>query len=304
MHSRSLLNNLKAETNMALVAVIAILVITSSSIGFILFAQGDQRVVESGDKVKVDYIGMFPAPDGRVFDTSLYSVAIDNSPYPKSLSFAMRSNASKYTPLEFTQGSGGMIKGFDQAVLGMKVGETKTVTILPNMAYGALDPKKLVNISLEDTVPVYESMTFTAFQAAYGQAPEFNLLVKSPIWGWDQRVSALYSSNGTVWLENIPTIGSNYAAYGAPSNTSAYGNVGWYVQVLSRNSSANGGWGEIGVKHLLEEEDGRYLKGVDSAKKSFILESVDWESNVAVLNYNTEVTGQTLEFTITLVAIL
>jgi len=61
MHSRSLLNNLKAETNMALVAVIAILVITSSSIGFILFAQGDQRVVESGDKVKVDYIGMFPA---------------------------------------------------------------------------------------------------------------------------------------------------------------------------------------------------------------------------------------------------
>ena len=39
-------------------------------------------------------------------------------------------------PLAFTVGAGQMIKGFDDAIPGMEVGEKKTITIAPKEAYG------------------------------------------------------------------------------------------------------------------------------------------------------------------------
>lgn len=47
------------------------------------------------------------------------------------------SNVGK-TPLSFVVGGGQMISGFDAAVAGMKVGETKTVTLSPAEAYGEI----------------------------------------------------------------------------------------------------------------------------------------------------------------------
>ena len=64
-----------------------------------------------GDTVEVDYTGKFP--NGQVFDSSIGR-----------------------EPLEFTLGEGQLIAGFEEAVLGMNVGDTKTVTILPEKAYG------------------------------------------------------------------------------------------------------------------------------------------------------------------------
>lgn len=40
------------------------------------------------------------------------------------------------TPLEFTVGKGTVIRGFDQALIGMNPGETKTVTVSPEDGYG------------------------------------------------------------------------------------------------------------------------------------------------------------------------
>ncbi len=70
-----------------------------------------EEVVHNGDVVEVDYVGSFP--DGEVFDSS-----------------------EDRDPLMFTAGAGEVIPGFDKAVLGMKVGETKEVTIPPEQAYG------------------------------------------------------------------------------------------------------------------------------------------------------------------------
>jgi FKBP-type peptidyl-prolyl cis-trans isomerase 2 len=39
-------------------------------------------------------------------------------------------------PLKFTVGAGEMIEGFDEAVVGMKLNEEKTVTLPPEKAYG------------------------------------------------------------------------------------------------------------------------------------------------------------------------
>lgn len=66
---------------------------------------------QSGDKVKVHYHGTLRS--GEIFDSS-----------------------QGREPLEFTVGSGQVIKGFDDGVRGMQVGEKKTVQIPVQDAYG------------------------------------------------------------------------------------------------------------------------------------------------------------------------
>ena len=67
--------------------------------------------VKNGDTIKVHYTGKLE--DGTVFDTSL-----------------------DRDPLEFTVGEGQIIPGFEEAVIGMNPGESKTTTIPSDQAYG------------------------------------------------------------------------------------------------------------------------------------------------------------------------
>lgn len=83
-----------------------------------------QVSVKKGDKISVDYVGTLE--DGTVFDTSVKSVA-------EKAGLPLRPS---YEPLSFTVGAGQMIAGFDAAVVGMKVGEEKTVKIPAKEAYG------------------------------------------------------------------------------------------------------------------------------------------------------------------------
>lgn len=66
---------------------------------------------KNGDNVKIHYTGTLD--DGTVFDSS-----------------------AGHDPLEFTLGSGQVITGFEEAVLGMVTGENKKVTIPAEKAYG------------------------------------------------------------------------------------------------------------------------------------------------------------------------
>ncbi len=61
------------------------------------------------------------------------------------------SNVGK-TPLTFTVGSGQMISGFDNAVVGMTVGETKTVRLAPADAYGEITDDMMTEMKLSDVV--------------------------------------------------------------------------------------------------------------------------------------------------------
>ncbi|MEJ8567170.1 FKBP-type peptidyl-prolyl cis-trans isomerase [Elongatibacter sediminis] len=66
---------------------------------------------KSGDTVKIHYTGTLT--DGTEFDSS-----------------------KDREPLEFELGSGQVIAGFDKAVTGMEVGDSKSVTIPPEDGYG------------------------------------------------------------------------------------------------------------------------------------------------------------------------
>lgn len=80
--------------------------------------------VKKGDKVKVEYTGTFD--DGEVFDTSIHG------------------NHSH--PLEFEVGSGHVIKGFDEAVIGMKKGEEKKIKIKSSEGYGEQNKELIKNL--------------------------------------------------------------------------------------------------------------------------------------------------------------
>jgi peptidylprolyl isomerase len=75
--------------------------------------------VKQGDNIKVEYEGKLE--DGSIFDTSAHD--------------------GHQHPLEFEAGSGRVIKGFDEAVIGMEVGEEKEVTIPSDHAYGPRNDK-------------------------------------------------------------------------------------------------------------------------------------------------------------------
>ncbi len=55
-------------------------------------------------------------------------------------------------PLIFTHGRGQIIPGLEKALLGMKQGETKHVTVPPAEAYGAKDPQAMIELP-KDRVP-------------------------------------------------------------------------------------------------------------------------------------------------------
>jgi FKBP-type peptidyl-prolyl cis-trans isomerase 2 len=76
-------------------------------------------MIKKNDKVAVEYEGRFE--DGEVFDTSQHE--------------------GHSHPLVFVAGAGEVIPGFDNAVIGMKQGEEKEVTIQPKEAYGEYDAR-------------------------------------------------------------------------------------------------------------------------------------------------------------------
>ena len=79
---------------------------------------------KDSDTVRVHYMGKLD--DGSVFDTSRDS-----------------------DPLEFTIGTGKIITGFEHAVIGMNTGESKTVKITSDEAYGPYQKEMVAVVERE-----------------------------------------------------------------------------------------------------------------------------------------------------------
>ncbi len=86
---------------------------------------------KAGDKVKVHYTGTLN--DGTVFDSSV-----------------------ERDPLEFTLGEGQVIPGFEEAVMGMEPGATKTITLPPDQAYGDYNDEAVTDVPRNQIPPTIE----------------------------------------------------------------------------------------------------------------------------------------------------
>lgn len=80
---------------------------------------------KDGDKVQIHYTGKLT--DGTVFDSS-----------------------DGRDPLEFTLGQHQVIPGFEEAVVGMETGQSKTVTIECDQAYGQRTEDRIMTVALKD----------------------------------------------------------------------------------------------------------------------------------------------------------
>jgi len=100
--------------------------------------------VQTGQSVSVHYVGTLP--DGTEFDSS----------------------RGRGEPITFELGSGQLIAGFDSAVSGMAVGETKQVTLEPGEAYGEHNPELIQDIPQNAFPPDFQ---FEVGGVVQGQNP-------------------------------------------------------------------------------------------------------------------------------------
>lgn len=100
---------------------------TVTASGLTIIDQGHENLVaRAGDKVWVEYTGKLE--NGTVFDAS--------SKHPDQ-------------PLIFTLGQGQVIRGWDEGIAGMKVGEKRNLVIPADLAYG---PERKGNIPPNSTL--------------------------------------------------------------------------------------------------------------------------------------------------------
>jgi peptidylprolyl isomerase len=85
---------------------------TPSGLKYIVIEEGEGDKPTNGKKVKVHYTGKLE--DGTVFDSSV----------------------KRGVPIEFALGVGQVIKGWDEGIADMKVGEKRQLIIPPDLGYG------------------------------------------------------------------------------------------------------------------------------------------------------------------------
>jgi len=88
-------------------------VTTPSGLKYTVSETGEGEKVGVNKKVKVHYTGSLT--DGTVFDSSV----------------------ERGVPFEFVVGAGQVIRGWDEALADMRKGEKRTLTIPPELGYGA-----------------------------------------------------------------------------------------------------------------------------------------------------------------------
>jgi len=105
------------------------------------------KQAKAGDNVKVHYKGTLP--DGQLFDSS-----------------------EGREPLAFQLGSGMVIKGFDDGVTGMEIGDKKTINIPNEDAYGPVNEEMIINFDrsqIPAEIPLEIGGTLNMHQDGNGQ---------------------------------------------------------------------------------------------------------------------------------------
>ncbi len=94
-------------------SAVADTITTESGLKYVITRKGKGDAVKSGQNVAVHYAGRL-ASNGKEFDNSF----------------------KRQSPIEFKLGTGRVIKGWDEGIAGMQVGEQRTLIIPSELGYG------------------------------------------------------------------------------------------------------------------------------------------------------------------------
>lgn len=164
---------------------------------------------QDGDWVDVEYVGRLE--DGAVFDTTRREVAED----PGVRKVDWFSPRRTYTPLRYRLGDKVMIKGFEEALVGMALGERKTAVIPPEKGYGQYNASSVERIPLVQEIP--KRITVARYISVPREVleqglPGANLTEGAvlPFPGEEFNISIYKASDKDLTVERLMRVGSVY----------------------------------------------------------------------------------------------
>lgn len=177
------------------------------------------KIVENGNSVELHYKGTFP--NGEVFDDS----------------------RARGETMNIEVGSGNLLKAFESALLGMSEGETKTINLTADEAYGQPIPEAVV-VTPKSAFP--EGFPFMEGMPVQGQGPN----------GEPVRAKIISFTDTDVTLDhNHPLAGKD---------------INFEIELLQINNSNT--FSDYTVKELRAFAKEKGIKGFSTMKKAELVE--------------------------------
>lgn len=258
-----------------------------------------QKTVKNGDNISLDYVAMV---NGRIVDTSIESIAKENN-----LSIPNK----KYKQITFVVGNGRVIKGLEEGIIGMKMGESKTLSIPPEKAFGLKDPKLIrtipiiQNVSRITSFPRIIDISVDQFDSIFGANHTTGDVVKIPDTNNSLTVENFSSSIVSLsynlkvgdemlsqksWKETVVDIDEHNITTrtdAKKNETYQLGGNPWNTTVIDIDSD------NIILRHNKVPDINMYT-GVDKKTR------IHFDDNFIIMDSNNEFAGETLVYNVTI----
>jgi len=236
------------------------------ALAILLLGCPQARKAKMGDMVAVDYT--LRLANGSYIDASSADAARSLGIYdPERL----------YAPARTRLGSGQLIRGFEEAIVGMAEGESKEFSVPPEKAYGEWRPELVLRIPREYSIPRTDLMGLHEFLARYGNRSAGDVI---SLHNWNATV--LNVSEGGVLLRHNPTVGQLIQFEPFPQRVVAVGED------------------RITLRHEADVGDVGVFYNASGITKVRVIAAGD---DYITVDTNHELAGQTLIFNITLLKI-
>ncbi len=262
-----------------IILIVLVIAVPTAAYSTSVYLEPKEKIIKDGSQVSLWYYGYVLVDNTPlIFDTNMASVANNNVTYQKAPDFKYH---PPFTPLNDTVGSGQMIKGFDNGLIGMAQGQTGIIVIPPSLGYGLQNETLIHRENTSGNVPVYQKFTLSQFQSLFNTTPGNGEVLKSPVYGWD--ITVLSYSGNYVYIENDPSVNNEYFPIG---NVTGLGIVVSNITGSGASSTINY---YTSVTNGTMLPDGAYISAVGPG--------------YYYLNYNSYLAGKTLYFYVQIISV-
>jgi FKBP-type peptidyl-prolyl cis-trans isomerase 2 len=198
------------KLNKKLLIILVLIIVGVGGVGFAYWAHTSKFLlrVKPGLLVELNWIAR--DEEGVVQDTNIYELAKDEGLPLRSEEF--------YKPLKFEVGKG-PVKGIDEGVLGMRIGDEKTVRIPPEKGFAGV--RAFAWLDREEEIPTLETFPREELEKRLGIGKyKLGQILPHYLGGWRVVITELTLENVTI---RSPVIRGRYSWQMFP---------GWNVTVL------------------------------------------------------------------------